>query len=130
MTVMTQYASTHESRQQAARSAWSELPHGGRQSVRLDVQCAHGHHVAAVYDTPAGWVFVAPVRGHSHGSRDRVDEPHGSHAVDTWIDLIAPVDDLQVDDSVPAWCDCGPRTLSRAAMLEWIAAGEHRVVVD
>lgn len=127
---MTQHASTHESRQQAARDAWAVLPHGGRDAIRLQVQCARSHHVATVYDTPAGWVFVAPVRGHAHGSRDRVDEPHGSHQVDTWIDLIAPTDDLVVDDSVPAWCDCGPRTLSRDAMLAWIAAGERRVVVD
>lgn len=127
---MTQRASTHEFRRQAARSAWAELPHGGRDSIRLDVQCARSHHVAVVYDTSAGRVFVAPVRGHSHGSRDRVDEPHGSHAVETWVDMLEAADDPLIDDSVPAWCDCGPRTLSRAAMLEWIAAGEHRVVVD
>lgn len=127
---MTQHASTHESRQQAARDSWAALPHGGRDSIRLQVQCARSHHVATVYDTPAGWVFVAPVRGHAHGSRDRVDEPHGGHQVDTWIDLIAPADGLVADDSVPAWCDCGPRTLSRSAMLAWIAAGERRAVVD
>ena len=127
---MTQHASTHETRRQAARRAWAELPHGGREAIRLDVQCARSHHVAAVYDTPAGRVFAAPVRGHSHGSRDRVDEPHGSHEVETWFDLITADDDPLVDDTVPAWCDCGPRTLSRAAMLGWIAAGERKVVVD
>jgi hypothetical protein len=31
---------------------------------------------------------------------------------------------------MPAWCDCGQRTLSRAEVLKWIAAGEHRVVID
>lgn len=126
---MKQQQSTHESRRQAARDAWAALPHGGRDAVRLQVQCARSHHVASVYDTAAGWVFTAPVRGRSHGSRDRIDEPHGSHEVATWIDLIAPMDDPHVDDSVPAWCDCGRRTLSRAEMLGWIAAGERKVVV-
>lgn len=127
---MTQQASTHESRRLAAHDAWALLPHGGRDAIRLQVQCARSHHVATVYDTPAGWVFVAPVRGHAHGSRDRVDEPHGSHPIDTWIDLIAPADELHVDDSLPAWCDCGPRTLSRAELLSWISAGERRVIVE
>jgi hypothetical protein len=127
---MTQRQSTTESRHQAAHDAWSALPHGGRDAIRLQVQCARSHHVATVYDTPLGWVVVAPVRAHSHGSRDRVDEPHGSHDIDTWIDLIAPVDDQFVDDAVPAWCDCGHRTLSRSAMLGWIGAGERKVVID
>ena len=122
--------STPESRRQVARDAWAALPHGGREALRLQVQCARGHHVAAVYDTPAGWVFAAPVRAHSHGSRDRIDDPHGSHGIETWVDLIAPIDDLLVDDSVPAWCDCGPRTLSRADMLGWIAAGERKAILD
>ena len=46
------------------------------------------------------------------------------------LDLLEAGGDPLTDDTVPAWCDCGPRTLSRVAMLEWIAAGEHRVVVD
>ena len=127
---MTQRQSIHESRRRVAHDAWAALPHRGRDAIRLQVQCARSHHVATVYDTAAGWVVVAPVRAHSHGSRDRIDQPHGGHPVESWTDLIAPVDDPLVDDAVPAWCDCGQRALSRATMLEWMAAGERKVLID
>lgn len=127
---MAQQDTTHATRRQRAHDAWAALPHGGHDAVRLRVQCGRSHHVATVYDTAAGRVFVAPIRAHSHGSRDRVDEPHGDHDIETWVDLLDADGDPLTDDTVPAWCDCGPRTLSRVAMLEWIAAGERRVVVD
>ena len=127
---MTQQTSVHGSRSQLAHDAWARLPHGGRDAMRLQVQCQRSHHVAAVYDTDAGLVYVAPIRAHSHGSRDRVDEPHGSHEIEQWFDIIVAKDDPMIDDTVPAWCDCGHRALSRAAMLGWIAADEHKVVVD
>ena len=128
--VMTQQALTHGSRSARAHDAWASLPHGGRDSVLLHCTCSRSHHVATVYDTAAGRVYVAPVRARSHGSRDRVDEPHGDHDVQYWCDLMGKGDDPGIDDAMPAWCDCGPRTLSRAALLGWLAAGEHRVVID
>ena len=126
---MTQQATSSDIRHRAAAQAWAAIPHGGRDRVRLRVQCARSHHVATVYDTADGLVVVTPVRGRSHGSRDRVDELHGDHSLDPWVDFLA-IDEGHDDATVPSWCDCGPRTLSRGDMLRWIAAGEHRVVVD
>jgi hypothetical protein len=122
-----QEKTAHE-RRTAAQAAWEALPHGGHDRVLVQVQCARSHHVAAVYDTDIGPVYVAPVRPRSHGSRDRVDELHNDQEVTHWFDLLV-VDDTE-DDGLPAWCDCGPRTLSRAAIREWLAAHEARVVVD
>jgi transposase len=34
------------------------------------------------------------------------------------------------DDALPAGCECGPRSLSRALLLEQIASGAHRMVID
>jgi hypothetical protein len=34
------------------------------------------------------------------------------------------------DDTMPAWCECGPWALSRTEMTAWIEAGEHRVVLE
>lgn len=119
-----------DGRRQQAESAWSELPHGGHDAVALRVQCANSHHVAIVYRTGLGPVFASQVRGRSHGSRDRIDEPRGPRPVDRWFDLLEVGQDPQVDDAMPAWCDCGPRTLSRAALLEWMTSGERRVVVN
>lgn len=129
MTAMTQHAATSEARHRAAREAWAALPHGGHDAVRLRVQCGASHHVATVYNTVEGLVVVTAVRARSHGSRDRVDEPHGDQAVEHWVDFLAS-DEPADDDALPAWCDCGHRTLSRRELIAWIAAGEHRVIVD
>lgn len=125
---MTAQASS--GRHDLAERAWSALPHGGRDRVKLQVQCDRAHHVATVYETAVGLVYVAPLRAHSHGSRDRFDEPHGEAKPHRWFDMIGDADEQTLDDSVPAWCDCGPRTLSRAAIRAWMAAHERRVVVD
>lgn len=117
-------------RSEAAEQAWAALPHGGRDAVRLQVQCARSHHVATVYDTGAGLVYAAPVRDVSHGSRDLPDEPKGDQHAHRWYDWVADAPGAAADDALPAWCDCGPRTLSRRALRHWLDAGEHRVVVD
>jgi hypothetical protein len=45
------------------------------------------------------------------------------------LDLLeAPRD--AADDTLPAWCDCGHRTLSRADILTWVADRERRVIVE
>jgi hypothetical protein len=126
---MSSKGTTHETRGQLAEAAWSALPRGGRDQVRLRVQCARGHHVAAVHATDAGLVYVAPLRAHSHGSYDRPAEPHGDQRPHQWFDLVA-VTDSAADDPMPAWCACGHRTLSRSAVQQWLAAGERRVVID
>ena len=118
---------TQSQRSALAQSALAALPSGGHDFLRLTVSCARGHHVAQVYATGAGLVYSAPLRAHSHGRRDQPDHPHDHEQAHRWFDLLDTADG---DDSMPAWCDCGHRVLSRAAMLQWLAAGEHRVIVD
>lgn len=104
-----------------------ELP--PRDARVLAVQCVNGHHVAAVYTTSQGPVVEAAQGRHSHGHRDRVDTPHrGTPESHGWIDFLGA--DAVSDDDVPAWCDCGPWTLSRRAMSAWIDAGERRVHLE
>jgi len=125
---MTTTERTVDQRRTLAHDAWATLPHGGHDRVLLQVQCGRSHHVAAVYDTPSGPVYAAPIRARSHGSQDRVDDQHGDHTIRHWYDLMTVED--SADDELPAWCDCGPRTLSRRAVLAWLAAHESRVVID
>ena len=127
---MTDQALTHADRSNVAEAAWSGLPHGGGEAVRLRVQCGRGHHVATVYDTDAGLVYLAPVRSHSHGDHDLPDAPHKGQPTQRWFDLLDAGEGPAVDDALPAWCDCGHRALSRATLLQWVSSGEHRVVID
>lgn len=91
--------------------------------------CAASHHLATVYDTDIGLVYASSIRARSHGDRDLPDTPHHAHHAHRWFDLLqAP--GTEDDDWLPAWCDCGQRGMSRRAVQEWIAQGEHRVIVD
>lgn len=90
---------------------------------RLSVQCARSHHLAFVYDTDVGLVVSAAVGGHAHGSKDFVDTPHHGAARPEYADLLEQ-DPLGTDD-LPAWCDCGPHTLSRTSLLAQIRSGQH-----
>lgn len=120
---------SHDVRSQQAAKALAALPHGGRDAIRLRVQCARSHHVATVYETDQGLVYAAPVRARSHGDYDLPDEPHGNQTPHLWLDLLEGPRDAS-DDTLPAWCDCGHRALSRDDILTWIAGREHRVIVD
>jgi hypothetical protein len=126
---MNSAVGTHDVRSRRAARALEVLPHGGRDAITLRVQCRVSHHVATVYETDQGLVYAAPVRGHSHGSFDLPDEPHRGNQPTRWVDLLEIAQPTS-DDVLPAWCDCGHRTLSRAEVLSWIAQGEHRVIVD
>jgi hypothetical protein len=108
-----------------AREAWALLPHGGRDLVRMQVQCAHGHHLAKVYDTDAGLVVATTLRARSHGRRDRPDQPHTPAPMPEFFDLL----DEGTGD-IPAWCVCGHRTLARPELQTWLSAGDKRVIVD
>jgi hypothetical protein len=109
-------------RQERAAQALAALGSHRSQKRRLNVQCPRSHHVAAVYETDEGLVYCAIEGPHAHGSKDRVDTAHhgGSRGTE-YVDLL--VGDLLVDDALPAWCDCGPWTLSRAQLLE---QADHR----
>lgn len=129
--VMTSGRTRRDDRSRVAEAAWSGLPHGGHDAVRMRVQCGRGHHVAVVYVTEVGFVYVAPVRARSHGSSDLPDEPRGGQEPHRWFELLSDGKRAtNVGDALPAWCDCGPRTLSRASVLQWLTSGERRVVID
>lgn len=117
-------------REARARAAVEILGRQLRDHVRLHVDCARSHHLARVVETHEGLVYVSAVGPHAHGSRDRVDVGHhGDRRPHEWYDLLE-AHELMADDALPAWCDCGSRTLSRAAIREWVAAGERRVIVS
>lgn len=124
---MATQSTGHEERESLAMQAISRLPGGGRDAVALQVQCARSHHLAKVFDTDAGFAYQSTVHGHAHGRRDRLDDAHGVAVVRHWSDLL---DSDPADDALPAWCECGHRMLSRAAVRRWMDDGEKRVVVD
>lgn len=124
---MTVESQAHEQRGMRAADAIARLPHGGRESVRLQVHCANSHHLAKVFDTEDGLAYQSTVHPHAHGDRDRPDDLHRAEEPRHWSDLL---DGDPADDALPAWCDCGHRLLSRAAVQRWIADGERRVVVE
>jgi hypothetical protein len=85
--------------------------------------------VAAVYSTPDGLVYESRTGPHSHGSKDFIDTGRsGSRGGVEHVDLLAA--GPAGDDALPAWCDCGPRTLSRAELLAHVRAGERSVRLD
>jgi len=116
-------------REKLAREALAALGTARSEAVTLHVNCARSHHLAVVVETPEGPVYRSTVHGRSHGHADQVDTPHQPHGEREYVDLLQPAGG-QADDALPAWCDCGQRSLSRAAVAGWLAAGERRVVVD
>lgn len=90
----------------------------------LGIQCSRGHHVAAVFDTPEGLVYQSFAGSHSHGSKDFIDTgKHGRSRGAEHVDLLAV--ELGTDDHLAAWCDCGPRSLSRTELLNLVRSGER-----
>lgn len=119
---------TPDTRRQIAADALATLGMHRGDHQRLSVQCSRSHHLAAVFETGAGLVYQAIEGPHAHGSRDRVDTAHhGGPRGTEYVDLL--VGDPMSDDGLPAWCDCGPHTLSRSALLEEAASGSHTVRV-
>ena len=98
----------------------------------MRIACGANHHVAAVYETGIGLVYRSQIRRHGHGDRDLPDNPRAGSKPKPWFDLLesSEVDLDQADDQLPAWCECGPRMLSRASVLRWVAEGERRVIID
>ena len=98
---------------------------------RLDVRCRRSHHVAAVYEADGVLVYSATVGSRGHGSRDRVDVGHaGSSRGRGHTDMLDTRGDPMSDDGIPASCECGPRILSRAALLASVGQGVRHLIVD
>lgn len=121
----------HSEREQAAQDALTALGGKVREHVKLSVTCSRSHHLAKVYDTGIGAVFASEISSRGRGQRDRVSTGHGLEQGKgkTWLDVLRPGEGPTVDDALPTWCACGQHNLSRAAVAEWLAAGERRVVV-
>lgn len=113
-----------------ARRAFEALGPSPSEHVVLRVECAHSHHLAAVHTTPQGLVYHTVLHARAHGDRDRFDGGHhGAQLGNDWYDLLDAGDSPAVDDDLPAGCECGPHTLSRADLLEDVAAGRRKTRV-
>jgi hypothetical protein len=111
-----------DSRHRRAAQALTDLGDLLAEHEVLSVQCAHSHHVAAVYDTEVGPVFRSITGPHAHGRKDRVDAAHhGSHHGVVFVELLA---DPETDELLPGWCDCGTWSISRADLIADL--GSHR----
>jgi hypothetical protein len=119
---------SHES-QSTAEEALESLGIHRSDHQQWSVQCSRSHHLASVYRTPAGLVHRAVAGEHAHGSKDRIDTAHHSSTRGTeCMDLL--VGNAMSYDGLPAWCDCGTHTLSRAGLIEEATAGRHTVRVE
>jgi hypothetical protein len=113
-------------RRAAAEAALAELDGELSAHRRLEVRCRRSHHVAAVYDTDIGLIYRAVVGTRGHGHQDRIDVGHrGDPRGRIYADVLDAGDDPMADDDLPATCQCGPRTLSRSALLASLAE-RHR----
>jgi hypothetical protein len=129
--VMAHRFASAADRRAAAHAAVTALDGPLSTHRKLDVRCRNSHHVAAVYEADGVLVYSATVGPHGHGSRDRVDAGHaGSTRGRGHTDLLDTAGDMMSDDGIPASCECGPRTLSRAALLASVAQGERHMIVE
>lgn len=112
-----------DARHDRAARALSELGAERADHEVLSVQCAHSHHVAAVYRTATGLMFRSVTGPHAHGRKDRPDVAHHGH--EHGVVYAEVLDSPQADDQLPAWCDCGQWSLSRSDLLADVRAG-HR----
>lgn len=114
-------------RRALARAALDSPDQARSSDVLLRVRCPHSHHVAMVYDTPEGAVYVSVLGPHAHGRRDFVDlAHHGPSPGEAHVDLVESPD--PGDLNLPARCECGPRVVPRADIINALTA--HRRTLD
>ena len=117
-------------RRHAAQTALQALSAQRDEHLLCSVRCSRSHHVAAVYDTAAGPVYEALTGPHAHGRRDFIDAGHHGHRHGTPIlDLLNAGTDSTVDDALPAWCECGPRVLSRSELQHALARHQRHLLL-
>ncbi len=118
---------SQERRERAERALATLGSHRSDHEVLL-VECRQGHRVAAVYDTNVGPVYVSRIGPHAHGDMDFPDTGHRlERPGEEFVDALEA---KWKDDGLPAWCDCGNRTLSRNDLAKDIAADRRTVLVD
>lgn len=121
---------SHEVREGVARRAFESLGGSPSEKAVLQISCDRSHHLAAIYDTEAGRVFHSVLHSTAHGRRDRYDGAHHGHTHGVpWFDLLDAGGDPAVGDELPAGCECGPYTLSRALLLQHLVDGETHLVI-
>ncbi len=111
-----------------AVKAIDALGAGRRDHVLLRVRCSDSHHVATVYQTEPGPVFVSVVGQRPHGNRDFVDVAHGTQGRGIeYVDLLdgAP----HADDELPAHCECGAHSLSRRELRQAIDSAQRTFLI-
>jgi len=134
---MTRTPTVHSIRERSALEAYRALGPSPSDHSVLAVHCAAGHHVGGIYRAPGGLLYVGVPWAHGHGDRDRHDAAHhGGHRDTPWIDWLA-VDagpdaphGAPPDDTIPAGCECGRRTLSRTLLAQAAQEGTRRMVID
>ena len=115
-----------EERRKRAESALEALGSETADHEVLVLQCSRSHHLVSVYETDAGSVYVARTGPHAHGRKDFVDTGHhGAPGGEEYSDLLWAGDGG--NDDLVAWCDCGPRVLSRRDVMDHLRLG-HRTV--
>ena len=109
-------------RRELGRSALSRLGADAEEHPVLLVRCPRAHKVAFVYDTDQGLVYRAVVGPHA-GARARRPPGSGGHLEGDFVDLVAAAP--AQGDVLPAWCECGPHSVSRRIVLDFINSGCH-----
>ncbi|MFX0577875.1 hypothetical protein [Nocardia nepalensis] len=113
-------------RQRRARHAVDELGRDRGEHTVVRVRCGRSHHVATVFDTALGAVYVSSIGPHAHGRRDFSDEAHHtSRHGTTYADLLDG--DPFTEDALPAHCECGTHELSRAELRRAVDTHQRTV---
>lgn len=84
--------------------------------------------MATVYLTALGPTYLAHIGPHAHGDMDFPDTGHRLERPGR--DFVDTLQAAWSDDDLPAWCDCGNRTLSRMRLVADIDAGRRKVLVN
>ncbi|MGE5698273.1 MAG: hypothetical protein ACM4D3_24405 [Candidatus Sericytochromatia bacterium] len=115
-------------REAMARQALDDLGKQRDDHALLRVQCGRSHHVAAVFETPAGPVFESLLGPHAHGDRDFVDTAHhGTLHGSRYVDMLEA--GRFTEDLIPARCECGTYELSRSELQRAIDAHQRTVLL-
>jgi hypothetical protein len=103
-------------RRDLARETLAGLGPDLDEHLRLVVRCPRSHTVAYVYDTDEGLVYRAVDGRHSHAATARST---GSGHLES--DFVEPVAAAPTQgDTLPAWCECGPHSVSRRMVLDFV----------
>lgn len=124
----TRYLSPSQ-RREVAGQAIAALGADRRNHVLLRVRCSANHHVATVFRTDAGPVFVSVVGQRAHGNRDFVDLSHGVRRCgNEYVDLLNGA--WHADDGLPAHCECGAHFLSRRELRQTIDSAQRTFLIQ